>query len=74
MSEEEWRAKYEAMKASVPMFKKMKKELGDIEVCVGVGVCVWGGVGHCRLGDVLSLPLGSLHVPITIHHALCLGL
>ena len=34
MSEEEWRAKYEAMKAALPTYKKMKKELGDIEVCV----------------------------------------
>lgn len=32
VSEEEWRQKYEAMKAALPQYKKMKKELGDIEV------------------------------------------
>jgi hypothetical protein len=32
VSEEEWRQKYEAMKAAVPQYKKLKKELGDIEV------------------------------------------
>lgn len=31
VSEEEWRQKYEAMKAALPAYKKMKKELGDIE-------------------------------------------
>ena len=32
VSEEEWRLKYESMKAALPLYKKMKKELGDIEV------------------------------------------
>ena len=32
VSEEEWRLKYESMKAALPQYKKMKKELGDIEV------------------------------------------
>eukprot|EP00967_Tisochrysis_lutea_P001322 scaffold1750_cov19-Tisochrysis_lutea.AAC.3 len=32
VSEEEWRAKYESMKAALPTYKKMKKELGDVEV------------------------------------------
>mmetsp|Transcript_9266 Transcript_9266/g.19811 ORF Transcript_9266/g.19811 Transcript_9266/m.19811 type:complete len:706 (+) Transcript_9266:158-2275(+) len=36
VSEEEWRQKYEAMKAALPQYKKMKKELGDIEAEVFV--------------------------------------
>uniref|UniRef100_A0A7R9YTN5 IFT81 calponin homology domain-containing protein n=1 Tax=Chlamydomonas euryale TaxID=1486919 RepID=A0A7R9YTN5_9CHLO len=36
VSEEEWRAKYESMKAALPAYKKMKKELGDIEAEVFV--------------------------------------
>ncbi|KAJ9520358.1 hypothetical protein QJQ45_030297 [Haematococcus lacustris] len=36
VSEEEWRAKYEAMKSALPQYKKMKKELGDIEAEVFV--------------------------------------
>uniref|UniRef100_A0A7S0WQ24 IFT81 calponin homology domain-containing protein n=1 Tax=Chlamydomonas leiostraca TaxID=1034604 RepID=A0A7S0WQ24_9CHLO len=36
VSEEEWRLKYEAMKAALPTYKKMKKELGDIEAEVFV--------------------------------------
>ena len=32
VSDEEWRQKYESMKAALPQYKKMKKELGDIEV------------------------------------------
>jgi hypothetical protein len=45
VSEEEWRAKYEAMRAALPQYKTMKKELGDLEVtCVCVCaylVCPW---------------------------------
>ena len=37
VSEEEWRLKYESMKAALPQYKKMKKELGDIEVRGGQG-------------------------------------
>jgi len=48
VSEEEWRNKYESMKAALPEYKKMKKELGDVEVryivtscvCVSLLVCV----------------------------------
>mmetsp|Transcript_19160 Transcript_19160/g.53649 ORF Transcript_19160/g.53649 Transcript_19160/m.53649 type:complete len:674 (-) Transcript_19160:217-2238(-) len=36
VSEEEWRAKYESMKAALPTYKKMKKELGDVEAEVFV--------------------------------------
>ncbi|KAG1672417.1 hypothetical protein FOA52_013202 [Chlamydomonas sp. UWO 241] len=36
VSEEEWRSKYESMKAALPSYKKMKKELGDIEAEVFV--------------------------------------
>ena len=37
VSEEEWKLKYDNMKAALPQYKKMKKELGDIEVCRGRG-------------------------------------
>lgn len=30
-SEEDWRAKYESMKSQLPTYKRMKKELGEIE-------------------------------------------
>lgn len=36
VSEEEWRQKYESMKSALPQYKKMKKELGDIEAEVFV--------------------------------------
>ncbi|GFR42598.1 hypothetical protein Agub_g3529 [Astrephomene gubernaculifera] len=35
-SEEEWRNKYESMKSKLPIYKKMKKELGDLEAEVFV--------------------------------------
>ncbi|EFJ53072.1 hypothetical protein VOLCADRAFT_78702 [Volvox carteri f. nagariensis] len=35
-SEEEWRNKYESMKNKLPIYKKMKKELGDLEAEVFV--------------------------------------
>lgn len=35
VSDEEWRLKYESMKAALPQYKKMKKELGDVEVWRG---------------------------------------
>ncbi|PNW70526.1 hypothetical protein CHLRE_17g723600v5 [Chlamydomonas reinhardtii] len=35
-SEEEWRTKYESMKSKLPIYKKMKKELGDLEAEVFV--------------------------------------
>ncbi len=31
VSEEEWRAKYESMRAQLPAYKAMKKELGAVE-------------------------------------------
>ena len=36
VSEEEWRTKYESMKSALPQYKKMKKELGDLEAEVFV--------------------------------------
>jgi len=42
VSEEEWRTKYESMKAALPTYKKMKKELGDVEVSLRA---LWGGTG-----------------------------
>ncbi|GAX78455.1 hypothetical protein CEUSTIGMA_g5895.t1 [Chlamydomonas eustigma] len=36
VSDEEWRQKYESMKSALPQYKKMKKELGDIEAEVFV--------------------------------------
>jgi intraflagellar transport protein 81 len=31
VSDEEWREKYEAIKAQLPVYKAMKKELGELE-------------------------------------------
>jgi len=36
VSEQEWRAKYEAVKAQVPTYKAMKQELADLEAEVGL--------------------------------------
>lgn len=35
VSDEEWRSKYEAIKAKLPQYKAMKKELADLEAEVG---------------------------------------
>eukprot|EP00798_Chlamydomonas_sp_ICE-L_P015561 gene15561-21655_t len=36
VSDEDWRVKYEGLKANLPQYKKMKKDLGDIEAEVFV--------------------------------------
>ncbi|KAG2490551.1 hypothetical protein HYH03_010945 [Edaphochlamys debaryana] len=50
-SEEEWRNKYESMKSKLPVYKKMKKELGDIEAEVFV-------LAHTE--ELLALQEGAL--------------
>ena len=54
VSDEEWRAKYEAIKAQLPAYKAMKKELGELEGEVGNGMGpAWGkgGARHYRGED-----------------------
>lgn len=40
VTEAEWKAKYESVKAQLPSYKAMKKELAELEAEVR---CVWGG-------------------------------
>jgi hypothetical protein len=37
VTEAEWKAKYEAVKAQLPAYKAMKKELAELEAEVGLG-------------------------------------
>lgn len=50
VTEAEWKAKYEAVKAQLPAYKAMKKELAELEAEVG-----WGRAGlELRLGWVTA--------------------
>lgn len=54
-TEEEWRRKYESMKEKLPTYKKLKKELGDLEAEVFV-------LGHTE--EVLGAQEGALKAAV----------